>query len=244
MPSSTNFAIWWDGDLSRELLDHHWDATKGYGTGKIDKWDYETNTTINLLTAEDTASNNSTKGNPSLQADLVGDWREEAIWRSADSSELRIFTTTDVTDKRIYTLMHDRVYRLGVAWQNVAYNQPPHTSFYLGNNMAKPVFPDMYVVANASIKMSPHVIHVKNNGGEYRVTGKVTLPFKQRLSGVQMKVNGKQIAGEVQGNIVKFEQQDILNILDGELGEIEVTVSGTLENGYCFSGQDTMTFIK
>jgi hypothetical protein len=34
--------------------------------------------------------------------------------------------------------MHDPVYRLGIAWQNVAYNQPPHVSFYLGDGMAKP----------------------------------------------------------------------------------------------------------
>ncbi|WP_231597607.1 rhamnogalacturonan lyase [Bacillus sp. SA1-12] len=241
MPSSTNFGIWWDGDLSRELLDHQWDATNGYGTGKIDKWDFETNTTINLLTAEGTASSNSTKGNPSLQADLVGDWREEAIWRSADNSELRIYTTTDVSDKRIHTLMHDRVYRLGVAWQNVAYNQPPHTSFHLGNNMTKPVQPHMYVVTNAGIKLSPHVLNAKQNTSERPVTGKVTLPFKQRISEVQLKVNGKIVEGEVQGNIVKFKQPDIINILNGELGEIDVTVSGILENGNHFSSEDTIT---
>ncbi|WP_107727553.1 rhamnogalacturonan lyase [Desmospora activa] len=141
-----NFAIWWDGDLLRELLDHDWDAEKEVGVGKIAKWDYENERTVDLLVAEGTYSNNHTKGNPSLQADILGDWREEVIWRSEDSSELRIYTTTALTDHRIYTLMHDPVYRLGVAWQNVAYNQPPHTSFYLGAGMEKPPKPHIKTV--------------------------------------------------------------------------------------------------
>ena len=41
--------------------------------------------------------------------------------------------------------MHDPQYRLGVAWQNVAYNQPPHVSFYLGDGMAAPPRPRIFV---------------------------------------------------------------------------------------------------
>ncbi|WFR65457.1 rhamnogalacturonan lyase [Paenibacillus amylolyticus] len=133
LPSSTNFGIWWDGDLLRELLD----------SNRIDKWNYANSTTVNLLTASGVSSNNGTKSTPSLQADLFGDWREEVVWRTNDSSALRIYTTTAVTDKRIYTLMHDPVYRLGVAWQNVAYNQPPHTGFYLGEGMNTPPIPNI-----------------------------------------------------------------------------------------------------
>ncbi|WP_244552210.1 rhamnogalacturonan lyase [Paenibacillus sp. ov031] len=133
LPSSTNFGIWWDGDLLRELLD----------SNRIDKWDYANSKTVNLLTASGVSSNNGTKSTPNLQADLFGDWREEVVWRTNDSSALRIYTTTAVTDKRIYTLMHDPVYRLGVAWQNVAYNQPPHTGFYLGDSMSTPPVPNI-----------------------------------------------------------------------------------------------------
>lgn len=135
IPTSMNFAIWWDGDLSRELLDDN----------KIYKWDYNNNVQNTIFTASECASNNSTKATPCLQADLFGDWREEAVWRTADSSALHIYTTTDLTDKRIYTLMHDPVYRLGVAWQNVAYNQPPHTSFYLGTGMGEVKQPNIRV---------------------------------------------------------------------------------------------------
>lgn len=133
LPSSTNFGIWWDGDLLRELLD----------SNRIDKWDYANSKTVNLLTASGVSSNNGTKSTPSLQADLFGDWREEVVWRTNDSSALRIYTTTALTDKRIYTLMHDPVYRLGIAWQNTAYNQPPHTGFYLGEGMNPPPMPNI-----------------------------------------------------------------------------------------------------
>lgn len=138
IPTSTNFGIWWDGDLLRELQDGI----------RIDKWDYNNQTTVNLLTATGAASNNGTKANPSLQADLFGDWREEIILRSQDSSHLRIYTTTDETDVRLRTLMHDPIYRLGVAWQNVAYNQPPHTGFHLGVGMAQPPAPSIYYVGS------------------------------------------------------------------------------------------------
>lgn len=144
-PNSINFGIWWDGDLQRELLDHNWNATTATGVGKIEKWDYVNNLPVTLLSADGTLSNNHTKGTPSLQADLFGDWREEVIWRTADSTALRIYTTTDVTGYRLPTLMHDPVYRLGIAWQNVAYNQPPHTSYYLGEGMTPPPAPAIFV---------------------------------------------------------------------------------------------------
>lgn len=113
--------VWWDGDLLRELLD---------GT-RIDKWDYQRGTTERLVSADqfECASNNSTKANPCLCADILGDWREEVIWRTRDNRELRVFSTTVPTEYRLPTLMHDPIYRLSVAWQNVGYNQPAHPSF-------------------------------------------------------------------------------------------------------------------
>jgi rhamnogalacturonan endolyase len=124
-PSSTNFAVWWDADLTRELLDGN----------HIDKWDYLNNKTDRLFTATDCSSNNGTKSTPALSADILGDWREEVIFRKTDNTALRIFTTTIPTNNRIYTLMHDPQYRVAIAWQNSAYNHPPHPSFYLGEGM-------------------------------------------------------------------------------------------------------------
>lgn len=121
-PRQTNFAIYWDGDLLQELLD---------GT-TISKWDWKTGTAITLLHPDDVASNNGTKATPALQADILGDWREEVVWRTADNRELRIYTTPYPTTHRLVTLMQDPVYRAGVAWQNTAYNQPPHLSYFPG----------------------------------------------------------------------------------------------------------------
>jgi len=137
-PTSCNMGIFWDGDVLAELLD---------GTN-IMKWDYENNKTSRLLSAGDynCVKNNGTKSNPVLSADIWGDWREEVIYRTADNNELRIFTTSIPTDKKFYTLMHDPQYRLSIAWQNVAYNQPPHTSFYFGEGMSNPPKPNIVLV--------------------------------------------------------------------------------------------------
>jgi fibronectin type 3 domain-containing protein len=131
-----NFLTWWDGDLLREITDHDFDETTKRGVGTISKWDWKAHDEVEIFRAEGTLTNNSTKGNAVVQADLLGDWREELVYRTEDSSELRLYTTVDPTEHRIPTLMHDPVYRLGVAWQNVGYNQPPHTSFFLGDGMA------------------------------------------------------------------------------------------------------------
>ena len=130
-PRSTNFLIYWDGDLSRELLDgNHIDK---YNGGR-------------LFTANGYIANNWTKSTPALSADLFGDWREELILRSYDNKTLRIYTTTIPTQHRVYTLMHDPQYRLSIAWQNVGYNQPPHTGFYFGYGMKKAPKPNIILV--------------------------------------------------------------------------------------------------
>ncbi|WEF30723.1 rhamnogalacturonan lyase [Pseudoduganella chitinolytica] len=121
-PRQVNFMAWWDGDLLRELVD---------GTA-IYKWDWQKGESALLLDAAGTASNNGTKATPALQADLFGDWREEIVWRTADSSALRIYSTAIPTRHRFITLMHDPQYRAAVAWQNTAYNQPPWPSFPIG----------------------------------------------------------------------------------------------------------------
>lgn len=131
-PSSTNFLSWWDGDPVRELLD----ATH------IDK--YGTTADTRLLTASDVHSNNSTKATPTLSGDILGDWREEAVWPTTDNTALRIYSTPYETITRITTLLHDTQYRTALAWQNTAYNQPPHPSFYIGDGMATPPRPTVY----------------------------------------------------------------------------------------------------
>ena len=118
-PNSCNFAVWWDADPLRELLDKT----------TISKWDWNNRKTNTLLQTQGVVSNNGTKATPCLSADILGDWREEVIWRTPDSKELRIYSTTIPAINRMPTLMHDHQYRMAIVWQNVAYNQPPHPSF-------------------------------------------------------------------------------------------------------------------
>lgn len=131
--SFDNFLVYWDGDLSRELLDANiiqkYDAATGISTRF-----YGENDGYTLTGA---VTNNYTKRNPCLVADLWGDWREEIIMATGkgqnETPALRIFTSTIPTDYRLTTLMHDSQYRLAIAWQNVGYNQPPHQSYYIGS---------------------------------------------------------------------------------------------------------------
>lgn len=134
---SVNFGIFWDDDMLSELLN---------GT-TISKWDYIAGESRVLFDAAkyDCVSNNGTKSTPALSADLFGDWREEVMFRTRDGKELRIFSTTIPAKNRLFTFMHDPQYRQSIAWQNVAYNQPPHTSFYIGPNMKDPKRPDIAV---------------------------------------------------------------------------------------------------
>jgi rhamnogalacturonan endolyase len=143
--SSMNMAIYWDGDTGRELLDggNNPSVTKitaSNGSGS----NLRSYSSQPVFTFTGASTNGGTKNNPCLQADILGDWREEVILRSSDNSELRIYTTVEPTvhtgagavpESGIPSLMHNKEYRLAVAWQNVAYNQPPHTDFFLGYNM-------------------------------------------------------------------------------------------------------------
>jgi autotransporter-associated beta strand protein len=125
-PGSANFLAWWDADLTRELLDGN--HTDKYGTGSDTR----------LLTASGASSNNGTKSTPGLSADILGDWREEIIFRASDNGSLRIYISTNIATTRLYTLMHDPQYRAAIAWQNVAYNQPPHPGFLISVDMHPP----------------------------------------------------------------------------------------------------------
>lgn len=133
-----NMGIFWDGDVLSEILN---------GVN-VSKWIYDSSKAETIFDARnfDCMSNNGTKSNPCLSADLFGDWREEIIARTKDSKELRIFTTTIPTAKKFYTLMQDPQYRLSIVWQNVAYNQPPHTSFFMGQDMPQPPKPNIMVM--------------------------------------------------------------------------------------------------
>lgn len=130
-----NFRIYWDGDLQDELLAN---GRRPHFAPYLQKWNGKKAVPLPLSNGKHlsemghSVSNNWTKATPNLQADILGDWHEEVIyWDESDASHLNIFTTNIPTEYRIPTLMHDHIYRLSVAWQNVGYNQPPHLGYYL-----------------------------------------------------------------------------------------------------------------
>lgn len=146
---SMNMACWWDGKLNRNLMD---------GTN-ITRWSKNGATTV--LSATGCSSNNGSKSNPCLQADIIGDWREEAIWRSSDNKYIRIYTSTTDTKYRFHCFMHEPIYRISVATQNVAYNQPTQPGFYLGSDL-EDIFPQSeYVVNDTELELSPVFEHAR-----------------------------------------------------------------------------------
>ena len=142
---AVNFKIYWDGDLLHELLDDV----------HISKFNEETGFSSKMRTFEGVKSSNGTKATPSLQGDILGDWREEVVLPTLDSTELRIYSTTIPTDYRLYTLMHDTTYRMGIAWQNVGYNQPPHIGFYLGEDIRDRVLDGQLNIPTVSYTNKP-----------------------------------------------------------------------------------------
>jgi rhamnogalacturonan endolyase len=137
-----NFGIWWDADVLRETLDGTVISdinTTTYGRSNVlQAWEYGA------------TDNNSTKANPCLSGDFLGDWREELICRKGDSSALLLFTPTSSSSRRLRTFLHDPQYRVALAWQNVGYNQPPYPSFFVGQDMATPPMPS---ITTASIAL-------------------------------------------------------------------------------------------
>ena len=137
-----NFRIYWDGDLEEELLGNL--RRRPLFPPCLYKWDGQEAQPLPLGNGKqiyETGNSNTcnwTKATPNLQADIMGDWREELIfWDASDSSHLNIYTTNTPTDYRVTTLMHDHVYRMSVAWQNVSYNQPPHIGYWLKDKAVK-----------------------------------------------------------------------------------------------------------
>lgn len=155
---SMNMACWWDGDLLRELQD---------GTS-VTK--YVNGSAQTLLSTIGTASNNSTKSNPCIVADILGDWREEVVLRTSDNKNIRIYTTTTPTNYRFHTFLQDPVYRTSVAYQNVAYNQPTHTGFYVG-----PDLEDIFVAKKIEIEADSYELDPIFDGISYQwSTGETT----------------------------------------------------------------------
>jgi rhamnogalacturonan endolyase len=160
-----NFLAWWDPDVQRETVD----VADGNGVNPIiNKWNGNGESRLlslyNYPSPYVISANNSTKGNPCLSGDILGDWREELIYRLKDGSALLIFFSTSPSTNRFYTFLHDPQYRLAIAWQNVAYNQPPHPGFYVGAGMASQPPASIYYAANSVTPLPPQIASLSRLG--------------------------------------------------------------------------------
>ena len=152
---STNFRIYFDGDVQDELLD-------GAYVTKFDSKAKKSNVYFDGPSALGVTGCNGTKNTPSLVADLFGDWREELVVRSEkDPTTMYIISTPVTSEHRVYTLMHDATYRVAVAWQNTAYNQPPHLGYYLPDMVKSLKQPDIYLAGEPVVVDTTPVV---NNG--------------------------------------------------------------------------------
>ncbi|MGP4038624.1 rhamnogalacturonan lyase [Gracilibacillus sp. D59] len=168
----TNMNIKWAADMTTQIINGSRDQTP-----TINHWQKGT-----VLTAEGTRTNNWTKGNPGLVADIFGDWREELLVRTEDSSAIRIYLSTEVTDRKLYTLMHDPQYRAEVARQNTGYNQPSYTSFYFGSDINWSQVP----IRNVWLPINTSVLQELMDS--YIEVGDLTGPLADQLANTYKKV--------------------------------------------------------
>ena len=216
-----NFLIYWDGDLEREMLN---DIT-------ISKFTAQDKIT-DIFTASGCASNNGTKAVPCLTADLFGDWREELLLRTEDNTKIRVFCTAAATDVRLTTLMHDMQYRTQTCCEQSSYNQPPHTSFFLGTGSALPEHPNVIINGSNTASSAPVAVDTSK-----------TYVLKNKNSGLLLGAEGKAENGANisqqtpdstnQANMWRFEKCEddsyiLKSVADPSMG---VILEGGEENG-------------
>lgn len=123
-----NGAIWWTGELTRELFDRA--LILSYKSNpRTNK-----NRIVNFNTGYGSnQGNHDTKYNPCYYGDFLGDWREEIIYGSEDNTAIYIFSTNYPTEHRFPHLMTDHTYDMSQSMQNIGYNQPTHLGYYIGS---------------------------------------------------------------------------------------------------------------
>jgi fibronectin type 3 domain-containing protein len=232
---AANFVINWDGDLSQEILDHDYSDATSSGVPTISEWNPESSQEEVLARLDGTLTNNTTKGNPSLQADLLGDWREEVVVRTDAGDALRVYTTTDVTAERLPTLMHDSQYRQSIASQNSAYNQPPHTSYYLGAGMGEVPQASIAYTTTPAVDESQPVVSGLPQG-----TVVADKPLKLAVTADDPESGIRSLEVTVAGESVK---PDAAVDLSGLAGEVVVTARATNHAGLVTEASSTLLVV-
>jgi rhamnogalacturonan endolyase len=242
---SVNMAVWWDGDLNRELLDRAGSGRNQFMA--VTKWNGDGIDTLYLPGQYATANNNGTKGNPCLSADLLGDWREEVVVRTRDNREIRIYMTDYPTDYRFHTLMNDKIYRWSVLTQNIAYNQPTQLGHYLGSDLGR-FWPTRRRLVTTGGKSGvaadgrPNGMNARQAGSEEIVQREIvtdrisyTLDARADYDSYEWTVNGQPVAA---GRTLTLDQAAY-----GYDTPVTIGIRATLR-GFVFEDSGTLTFVK
>ena len=161
-----NFRIYWDGDLCSEILNSP-------GTAKEAK--VEKPGVGRLFTSSGCNMNNDSKNNPCFQGDLIGDWREEIVVRCG--TNVRVYTSGMGTNYSLPSLWFDHQYRQAMVWQMMAYNQPPHLSYFLGESEGYTTAPPPYSMQDRTEIANNGTIGITYNGKQIIAceTGNMTI---------------------------------------------------------------------
>ncbi|NLY25033.1 MAG: rhamnogalacturonan lyase [Bacteroidales bacterium] len=175
---SVNMACWWDGDLSRELLNGTEISKYNPGTGVVDQ----------IFDCDECVRNNGTKSTPVLAADIIGDWREEVILRTSDNQNLRIYVSPHETNYRFHTFMQDPVYRISVATQNVAYNQPTQPGYYFGSDLEKVFYDNEIETSSNSITLQTAMPYDSYQWSNGKTAPTITIHREEALPGNSIRM--------------------------------------------------------
>ncbi|MBQ9357896.1 MAG: rhamnogalacturonan lyase [Prevotella sp.] len=226
---SYNFRIYWDGDLQDELLDGSSITKMKNGAGSVS----------GLRTLNQGPSNtcNSSKNTPNLQADILGDWREEVILHNG-SNQLAIYTTNIPTNYRMPTLMHEHTYRMGICWQNTSYNQPPHVGSYLPDVFLPHLVGDNTITALTGQQIEYNAVYRYASSIElqYSTTPDGDIFFGELPQGLQFDINNDNNTISITGTPQQTGNYEIglqLNGLGGEKAEITIAINVTETTGIC-----------
>lgn len=222
----TNFRIYWTGDPFDQTFDGRYDSGTGYSSPRIRAWNTSTKgiaVVQNFKDFEQPQTSNTTKATPMLQADFLGDWREELImWQyesdwSSKTCNIMIFSTPQVTKYKVPCLLQDHQYRMAVAWQNASYNQPPHLSYSLAESLG--IDRATYKTNVTSTAPKPLAVEESDNGTE-----QLAMPAEDK--GI---VTGTCYTAGANQEITASESGGYIKLRTGNNGS---TITFTVNEGY------------
>ena len=235
--------VYWTGTLADDF----------WGKGVIESWNGSTLgrvlPAVNGANYTSGNTNNASKNNACLIADILGDWREEILlWGAGGSTgfQLIINATNHQTAYTVPHLMDDYGYRAQVIGQNDCYNQPPHLSYNLRHSKKitrKPVAVESTnekVGKNWDCFYTTYPVIIPEGVTAYSVTG------RQYLNGVDtMKVTALKAGAVMPANSGIIYHTNLDEVTFVPTAKSAASVNTTyLKGSYCDSTMVAETATK